>query len=122
MQPAILPFMDITNKIVTKIPLECLWTEEEELDFERQKYLNGEEIKEILKAGPVRLIVADVGQKLKWIPLDKCFERYKKEIKEHIIDHLENIDLEKFKYNFAYIASLWTDKANKKVVVLEQVH
>jgi hypothetical protein len=114
--------MNIIDKIVTKIPLETLWTEKEELDFKRHNYLNGEDLKELLKAGPVQFVIADVGQTLKWIPVEKSFESYKKDFKGHIVDDLEKIDLDKFKDNFGYIASVWNDKVDNEVVLLEHVH
>jgi hypothetical protein len=114
--------MNIRDKAVTKIPVETLWKETEELDFVRQNHLKGEDIKELFKAGPVQFVIADVGQKLQWIPIENSFERFKRDFKEHIADNLENIDLDKFKDNFAYIASVWNDKVNNEVVVLERCH
>jgi hypothetical protein len=122
MQLPVPPVMNIRDKRVTKIPLETLWTGTQELDFVRQNYLTGEDIRKLFKAAPVQLVIADVGRKLQWIPIENSFERFKRDIKEHIADNLENIDLDKFKDNFAYIASVWNDKLNNEVVVLERCH
>src|SRR4029450_11137202 len=74
-QPPVVPFWvtEIRERIVTTIPLESIWTDEEQIEASRERYLTPTEITEMLKSHPVEFIVAEVGAPLKRIPVDKCY-------------------------------------------------
>lgn len=40
----------------------------------REKYLTREELTEMLKKHPIEFVFANVGDNLRWIPVDKCYE------------------------------------------------
>jgi len=101
--------MDLSHKIIDKMPLVDLWRENTFLEAKRVKYLNQKAVSEILKNGPIRFVIANVGDKLIWIDLDECFKIYKTEIKEFIISDIDKIYLRTLKDEWGYIASLWAD-------------
>ena len=114
--------MDLSQKIVNKIPLDCLWTEKQLLGAKRIKYLNQDEVSEILKNGPIVFVIANVGDKLIWTDLGESYKIYKTEIKDFIISDIDKIDLDTLKYGFGYLASLWADPSENSIILLEKFH
>jgi len=114
--------MDLSHKIVDKIPLSGLWRENTSLEAKRIKYLNQKEVSEILKKGPIRFVFANVGDKLVWTDFDESFKIYKTEIKNFIISDIDNINLDTLKQGFGYLASLWADPSENSIILLEKFH
>ena len=114
--------MEFATKIVTFIPLDSLWTENEEIDANRKAYLNQNEISQLLKNGPVRIAIANIGDKLLWKLSDEFYKIYKADIRDHIIPDSDNIDLTRLKDNYGYLASMWTDKLEIPIILLEKIH
>lgn len=114
--------MDNSKKIVTQYPLTNLWKDNENVSAKRKKYLTAEDIKEALKKYPVEFVVADVGEKLQWINCDKSFDFWKIELKPHLVDDINRIDLDNFPDNYAYVASEWTGEIEIPIVLLEKFH
>lgn len=73
-QPPVVPFWvtEIRERIVTTIPLESIWTDEEQVEVSRERYLTPTELTEMLKIHPVEFIVADPGAPLTRISVDQC--------------------------------------------------
>lgn len=88
----------------------------------RKRYLTQENIKEILKQYTVEFVVADVGLKLEWVGIDKSFDFWKTELKPHLITDLDNIAIENFPNNYAYIASEWIVEIETPIILLEKCH
>lgn len=114
--------MLLSNRIVTEIPINNLWTDQEELSAKRISYLNKESIKHLLAQGQKTFVVADVGRKLEWIAPENCYEFWKKEAITHLADDCEDIYDDSFPEGYAFIASEWTGKNNETLILLEKYH
>lgn len=114
--------MEKSKKIVMLIPLTKLWTDQEDIAAERGKYLTAENIKEILKKNPVEFVIADVGLKLNWISFDKSFDFWKSEVKQHLANDPNFINLDSFPENYAYVASEWVGEIQIPIILLEKYH
>ncbi|WP_210519860.1 hypothetical protein [Hymenobacter terricola] len=114
--------MNIADKVVTKIPLETIWTDKGELFVKRISYLRAKDVAQLLKNATVQFVVADVGYNLKWIDASQCFDFWKKEAKQHIADNADEIDLESFVDNYAYVASQWEGQDETSIIMLEKFH
>jgi kynurenine formamidase len=114
--------MNFSDKIVSTIPLQNLWTQENQIEAQRISYLTKDKLKELLKKGRVKFVVADVGQNLKWIDEAECFSFWKSEVEKHLADNINKIDLDIFPDNYAYIASEWTANKETPIVLLEKAH
>src|SRR5689334_24836427 len=110
------------EKIVTKIPLESIWTDEEQIDASRARYLTAAEVTEMLKLHPVEFIVADVGGPLKRIPVEKCYEFWKSEVKRHLLNPHGQLDRSALPDEYGYLASEWSGQIEVPIVLLEKVH
>ena len=114
--------MKLSERIVIKLPLDSLWTDSEELDAERIQYLGLSRIKELLRKGPVQFVIANVGDKLAWQELEKAYDFYKSNVKNHLIEDRDHIDLDRLKENFGYLASKWEIKSGNSLILLEVIH
>lgn len=107
---------------MTGIPINCLWTDQEELSETRISYLNKESIKQLLAQGQKTFVVAEVGRKLKWIAPENCYEFWKKEVITHLADDYEDNCIDSFPEGYAFIASEWTGTNNDPIILLEKYH
>lgn len=112
----------LSNRIVTEIPINNLWTDQEELSATRIRYLNKESIKHLLAQGQKTFVVANVGRKLEWIAPENCYEFWKKEVIAHLADDHADICIDSFPEGYAFIASEWTGKNNDPIILLEKYH
>ena len=79
------------------------------------------QLKELLRKGPVQFVIANVGDKLSWVPIEKCFDFYKS-AKDHIIKDPNFILLNTFEGEYAYLASRWELENHSPIVLLEMFH
>jgi hypothetical protein len=114
--------MSPSKRIVTQLPLTTLWTDEDDLNVVREKYLDKEALRELLKHTLVEFVVADVGSKLKWITVDKCYDFWKTEVQKHVTDNPHKFYLDDFPDDYAYLASQWTSINKQPIILLEKSH
>ena len=110
-----------TEQLVTLLPLTALWTDAGFIEARRVRYLVAGELRELLRAGPVRFVVADCGERLRWIDEHNCFEFWKNDLKAHIATP-EKFDLAAFPGEYCYVASEWLTEQQDHVIVLEKHH
>jgi hypothetical protein len=114
--------MLLCDRIVTQLPLMILWADKGEISALRERYLDKETIRELLKQTSVAFVVADLNSKLKWISIDKRYEFWKDEAQNHIADNPAKISLDDFSDGYAFIASQWINKDKQPIILLEKVH
>jgi hypothetical protein len=114
--------MSPADRVVTVIPLQVLWTDDGELPAQRGRWLDRDAIRELLRKGPVRFVVANVGERLRWISLDDRFGFWKADVVAHLAE-TDRIRLDGFPDNMAYVASEWLSAENgPPIVLLETRH
>ena len=123
-QPPVVPFWvtQIRERIVTKIPLESIWTDEGQVDASRERYLSPAELTEMLKIQHVEFIVADPGAPLKRIPADKCYEFWESEVKRHLLSPHGKVDRSRLPDEYGYLASEWSGHIDGPIVLLEKIY
>ena len=115
--------MDAEFRIVTRLPLEQLWRGSESAVGTRRRALSADDIVRLLRQGTVEFVVADVGQKPRWIAPSDCYEFWKAEVKSHLATGESRIVLDNFPDAYCYFASEWgTTKSASPIVVLERHH
>jgi hypothetical protein len=114
--------MNFSDKIVTSLPLESIWTEQNKIQAKRTSHLTSDSIKQLLNKTTVQFIVADIGHKLKWVDKSQCFDFWKNEVKTHLVSDPDNIELASYPDHYAYIASEWTGEIESPTILLEKVH
>lgn len=115
--------MDWSLRIVTRLPLAQLWTSEGPVDASRSRRIGPSEITDLLRRGPVRFVVADVGHSLHWISRDHCLAFWKSDGESRTVDpRAESWHLEDFPGESGFLASEWAEPCGTPIVVLEKYH
>jgi hypothetical protein len=109
------------QRIVTKIPLAEVWDESGSLSDERIRNLDQNNLAELIRAGPVKFVVADCGFKIRWIPTQQQFEFWKT-VRHQIADPAKPILLKQFPNEIAYVASEWRGRTGECFILLEKHH
>ncbi|HKX32497.1 MAG TPA: hypothetical protein VJ302_32725 [Blastocatellia bacterium] len=114
--------MNPRDRVVTRLPLEQLWTDDGELSATRGRRLDREAIRELLRRGLVQFVVADIGEPLRWIPPPECFTFWKTAVAAHLAE-MESFNLDDFPEGRVQVASEWSvPGAEHPVIVLEMHH
>ena len=115
--------MEREKRVITKLPLEELWSAAADFpDARRLRYLDREELTQLLREGPVWFVVANVGHRPVWVELDQCFDFWKREVKPHLASPGIRIYLDQYPGEYAYSARRWSTHLTNPVVVLEKMH
>lgn len=114
----------MTVRRVTHLPLEEVWSEHGQVVRDRLRNLSQQDIKELLAAGPVQFVVADVGHALKWVALEQRFTFWKDEVRPHLlspaaVQHGIQLDLTLDAYGYEASQWQWPDGA---LVLLTRWH
>lgn len=114
--------MDPTLRLITKLPLEELWRDDGFSTTIRLRPLAAGEISNMLRAGRVQFVVADLASKPWWVELQDCYDFGKNEVKPHLAEE-SRIVLEDFPDEYCYLASQWKSREGEPpIVVLEKLH
>ena len=108
------------QRIVTRLPLAELWDDAGPLSAAEVRDLAAEDIRDLLRAGPVRFAVANVGSPLRWVPATECFQFWKAEVQSRVAG--ASADLDDFTGGYCYFASEWGPVEGPPVVVLAVAH
>ena len=84
--------------------------------------MSAPEIADLLRAGEVRFVVADVGSPLRWLPADECYDFWNSEVKRHLADPAAANYLEAFPGGYCYFASEWASDSSEPIVLLTVSH
>ena len=99
-----------------------LWDPAGNVPAQRVRDLNRAQINSLLRTGPVRFVVADVGSTLSWRSLTSSHSFWKSEVQRHLADPEEVVDLARFPGEYCYFASEWHGAVGEPPIVLLQKH
>ncbi len=85
----------------------------------RLLYLDADDIKELLRDSLFAFVVADVGEKLRWIDLPDRFQFWKNEGKPHLYTRVRPY-LVDYPNAYFYVASEWLIEPDQKAILLEK--
>ena len=110
------------QRAVVSLPLAEIWDSTGPIPATRGRQLSSEDIAQLLRAGPVEFVVADLGP-LRWIPIDAVYDFWKREVKPHILPPGRSAALEEFPGDYFYVATQWVRaESAAPLVVLERHH
>jgi hypothetical protein len=115
----------MANKIVlldTSLLIQEFWDSDKVLQAKREAYLTKEDIRCLLKVQPVAFVVANPGNLLKWINPSDCYSLWKNQAEPHMANDLEQIYIDNFPDQYAFIASKWSSSSQVPIILLEQIH
>jgi len=111
----------VVRRIVTKLPLAELWSDTGPVAARRVRCLTAQDIRDFLRAGPVRFVIANIGEPLRWVPTAECFQFWKVEVRPRLAE-ADHIRLEDFPDGYCYGASEWMPIEGPPIVLLEVFH
>ncbi len=114
--------MHSAHRIVVSTPLHELWNEDGSVDAVRVRDIGTEDIRELLRRGPLRFVVAEGGLPLHWVPEEDCFHFWKSSVQSHLPMTGTQVHLDDFSDGFCYFASEWSSTIGAPIIVLETVH
>lgn len=97
-----------------------LWNEDGTHQALRLRDLGIEDLPILLRSGPVKFVVANIGSPLRWIPVNKSYDFWKNDVQSHLAN--SNASLEDFDGNYCYFASEWKVDGEPPIVVLAKAH
>jgi hypothetical protein len=109
------------DRVVISLPLDELWDGEGVLDARRAGWLGREDIRVLLRQESVALVVAEVGQHLRWIDAAARFAFWKTEASPHLCSG-DSFTLDDYLDGYCYAASEWLLGSGARVIVLERHH
>ena len=89
---------------------------------EKQRDLTTEDVQALLRLGPVRFVVANIGQPLRFVAPEDCFTFWKEEVRQRVVDTDGLFYLDDFEGGCCYHASAWDDGGDSALVVLVMSH
>ena len=115
--------MELNQRIVSQMPLHELWNEHRIVSTKKIRDLSADDIADMLRLGKVRFVVANIGEHLKWIPLDECYRFWKSEVKMRVVNpEAEGFYLEDFPEEYCYIAEEWEADEGERIILLIVTH
>src|SRR5437879_5957570 len=99
--------MNPTLRKATQLPLTCLWRDDGELAASRGRLLSGDDVRDLLRHGPIQFVVAACAEPLRWVPVLECFDFWMEEVQTHLADPESQASLEEFPGGYCYFASEW---------------
>ena len=115
--------MATAERSVTTLPLEEVWDASGALPLTGGDHLDRPAIESLLRAGVVKLVLADKGHPLEWVPPAKRRAVWRREVSERLVGPNQKAFLDDFNDAYFYRAQAWTDdKGAVSVVVFERHH
>ncbi len=113
--------MRADQRVVTSTPLTELWDENGPVEAARERDLGFEEVRSLLRGGPLRFVIADPGLPLRWLAPDECFVFWAGTLRDHLCSR-ERIDRDAYADGYCFLAAEWRLSSDECVIVLERVH
>lgn len=108
------------RRIVTRTPLDELWTDEGPLAATRRRTLASEDLWDLVQQGAARFVVASVGKALCWLSGHAGYDFCKSELRAHLAAPGEADAVpDDFPGGYCYHASEWQLQDGGTVVLLE---
>lgn len=112
-------------RIVIQLPLRELWNAEGVVPAERGRVLGAAQIRDLLRLGAVTFVMATCDGPLKWIPHEKCFDLWKREIRPRLVEPQAaeaGFRLDDFPGYYCYLATEWINPGAPPVILFETHH
>jgi hypothetical protein len=114
--------MDFRLKTVRNLPLQELWNERDILPVRKGRLLSARDVTDLLRVSRVRFVVADIGQRLRWVDPAECYQFWKAEVKPHLAEPGSLFQVDDFPEQYCFSASEWGIDNTLPIVVLERFH
>jgi hypothetical protein len=105
----------LASRVVTNLPLARLWDEQAFLPHARQRALYEEDAAAHVRDGTARLVIAELGEPLRWLPGGQARAFWTHEAEPRLIPPGTPL----VGGGYGYTASLWATEDARPVLLLE---
>lgn len=109
------------DRIITTLPLVELFDERGPVAAVRGRDLTASDIRDLLRAGPLRFVVANCGNRPVWVAESERFAFWKAEVQPHLTD-TNAASPDDFPGGYFYFASEWLPASGSPILLLEMRH
>jgi hypothetical protein len=112
-------------RVVSKLPLDELWNEAGTISATKVGPVGTDEIRKLLRSAPVRFVVADVSEQLRWVEGSDSFDWWKSELKPRLAEPegaKAGVDLDEWPDGYGYVAYEWRLEDGAVVIAAEKWH
>jgi hypothetical protein len=109
------------QRVVTRLPLADLWDDAGSVRAAAVRDLTADDIRGLLRDGPVRFVVADLGAPLRWVSAAECFPFWKAEVRSRVANPA-GADLQEYPGGWCFFASEWGPVEGPPIVLLAVAH
>lgn len=114
--------MATAERSVTTLPLDEVWDRSGVLPLSPGEHLERPIIESLMRAGKVRLVVAELGKPLVWTPDAKRRALWRGEVSERVLGPQQKAFIDDFNDGYFYRAQAWTDAAGTITTVVFERH
>ncbi|HBW48679.1 MAG TPA: hypothetical protein DEF47_02100 [Herpetosiphon sp.] len=117
--------MNFDQRLIRQMPLSELWNTTGVVSTINHGSRGRKAIIELLRRGLVWFMIANVGDKPSWIPLDMCYIWWKTEIRDRLIEPEDAavwIRYDSFPGGYCYVAEEWENFDGIPIIVLTVWH
>ena len=114
--------MEPSQRVITATPMRELWDQNGPVAAHRSRDLTAADLRDLLRRGPVRFVVADPGSRPRWIPEGDCYSFWKVEVQSHLVGPGGAARLDEFAGGYCLFAAEWSPGEGSPIVVLEMAH
>lgn len=114
--------MDPGRRTIGATPVAEVWDDRGIVASRRLRHLAIGDIRDLLRRGPLRFVVADVGEKFRWVAEADRFAFWKAEVQPRLAPPDAPLDLDAFPGGLAYVASEWMPRSGSPIILLESHH
>lgn len=112
--------MDPARRIVTRIPLDELWTAHGPVAAKRARGLDRAAVSSLITRGAVQLVIADLDKPLRWLDAADTRAFWTGEA-AHVAD-ADSASVDDFPGGYFYFASEWRGASASPILLLELHH
>ena len=105
----------LASRVVTHLPLARLWDEHVFLPHARQRALYEEDAAAHVRDGTARIVVAELGEPLRWLPAGQARAFWTHEAEPRLIPPGTPL----LGGAYGYTASLWSSEDARPILLLE---
>lgn len=109
------------DKLVHRLPLAKLWDDAGPVAAARRRDLTAADIRDLLRAGSVRFVMANIGKPLQWVPASECYQFWKAEV-QSMFANPDGAFLDDYSGGYCYFALHWEPAEGPPVVLLSVAH
>ncbi len=102
-----------------------LWDDRGIVEARKVRLVSQNDIAALLREGPIQFVIANCGEKLRWVSVKDCMNFWKDDVKPRLVEldaAEQGFRLEDYPGHRCYTASEWSVEGSPPIILLEVHH